>query len=263
MIGKIFKLFGKKKCLVLSGGAARGFAHIGVIKVLQENNIQFDAVCGTSMGSIIGAMYATGMKWQDMAELARKVNFMKLLKLPKLNMGIIRIETLVNYLSKYILPVKRFDKLKIPFISVCVDIENAEIFPICEGDLVSAVAGSCAIPGIFTPLKYQNRLLVDGGVLANFPVSIAKKYGYSLILGVNVQKYFYKEKIKNVFDILIKAFEMRNMLLDKMEEKECTVFLAPKLSPYSGANFNKAEDIIKTGEEIALEHLNNIKKYFK
>lgn len=161
--GKVFGLRGKPKVgLALSGGAARGLAHIGVIKAIENEGIPISFVAGTSVGSLIGALFAAGVGWQEMAELARKLKWRDLVSVSLSGLGLARTDKLQKIIDR-LLGGKRFEDLAIPFAAVAVDIASGEKVILKTGSVAEAVQASCSIPGIFEPVPLNGHLLVDGG----------------------------------------------------------------------------------------------------
>jgi NTE family protein len=156
--------------LVLSGGGARGFAHIGVMRVLERAGIQADVVAGTSIGAILGALYASGRSADEIYELAHETSWRDVFDL-SLQAGLIKGDKLHAFLAKLLPP--RFADLEKPFVITTTDIESGEEVVILEGDLVKAVRASSCFPGAFEPVEFEGRTLADGGIVNNLPVNAA------------------------------------------------------------------------------------------
>lgn len=189
--------------LALGSGAARGLAHIGVLKVLEENKIPIDFIAGTSMGALIGATYAAGLDVEQIEEIACNTDW-KLtarLFLPTLpRSGFVEGKRIKDFL-KALMGDPNIDTLKVPFAVVATDLLTGEEIVIHKGSLVEAVRASISIPVIFTPVRHQNRFLVDGGLVNPVPTSVAAKMGVDVIIAVNV--------IPSV-DIRMKRIRMKN-----------------------------------------------------
>ena len=189
--------------LALGSGAARGLAHIGVLKVLEENKIPIDFIAGTSMGALIGATYAAGLDIEQIEEIACNTDW-KLtarLFLPTLpRSGFVEGKRIKDFL-KALMGDSNIDTLKVPFAVVATDLLTGEEIVIHKGSLVEAVRASISIPVIFTPVRHQNRFLVDGGLVNPVPTSVAAKMGVDVIIAVNV--------IPSV-DIRMKRIRMKN-----------------------------------------------------
>ena len=274
--------------LVLSGGGARGIAHIGVLKVLEEQHIPIDAIAGTSMGAVVGGLYASGLtareiegimsslNWQDAFRdrppredltLRRKQedeNFLvkfplgirghKLL-LPK---GLIQGQRLNQILRRLTLPVARitnFDELPTPFRALATDLETGDGVTIASGDLTSAMRASMSAPGVFAPVERDGRLLVDGGISENLPVDIARSMGVDILIVVDVgSPLLTREKLNSVPVIsnqMIAILIQRNsrLQLDKLQAQD--ILIAPPLGDTSSFDFGNVKRVIAVGERAA------------
>lgn len=172
----------------LGGGAAKGFFHIGVLSVLEEYRIFPDIIAGTSMGSIIGALYASGLKAAEMKQMAIQIDWKKLMRLTDFTLpynGLIQGKR-IDDLLKSIIGNRTFSDLKTEFACVATDLRTGSQVVICEGLLIDAIRASISIPGIFTPKKIKGRYLVDGGLVNVVPVSVCRDMGADFVIGVNV-----------------------------------------------------------------------------
>ncbi len=280
-----------KTGLVLSGGGAKGFAHIGAIRVFEEAGLQFDYIGGTSMGSIFGSLYALGYHPDTMQKIVRQQNWDFLMsdkverryipieekqnadrfimtfpveeKKVKLKTGLYTGQMVDLLLSKYLSPAYRindFNKLPVPFLCIATDLSDGSNVVLDKGVLHKAIRASMSIPGYFTPVTRDGRLLVDGGVINNFPVEEIKKRGADIIIGVDVQTGLLGiEKLNSAIRVLdqVTAF-YRN----KANEKAVLLtdyYIKPELSAYDMMSFNDYEAIIKKGEEAARAQLPALK----
>ncbi len=177
----------KRIGLALSGGGARGFAHIGVLKVLAEHNIRFDMIAGTSAGSIIGGALAAGMSPAEMETMARKVGYINMMRPSFSFKGLLSSAPMDKFLRRE-LPVTRFEDLPIPFAAVAYDIKAGKETVLSEtGDLVTAIRASSAVPGAFAPVKGGNgELFVDGGVTNIMPVDVVRAMGADIVIAVDL-----------------------------------------------------------------------------
>jgi len=190
----------KKVGLALSGGAARGLAHIGVLKALEEGHIPIDMIGGTSMGALIGAAYARERKASVLEEIAIGVDWRKLAHLVDPNVfppwkGFVHGEKVKLFLNTLI-GETNFEELEIPFAAVAVDIESLEEIVIDKGPVLEAVRASISLPVIFTPVKWQGRFLVDGGVLNPLPVKVVREMGAEIVIAVNVSYAAQQRKVQ-------------------------------------------------------------------
>ncbi|MBN1151129.1 patatin-like phospholipase family protein [candidate division WOR-3 bacterium] len=266
--------------LVLSGGGARGFAHIGVLQVLERAGFRFDCISGTSMGSIVGGLYASGYTPCELEEMATEVNWgevfddgVKRRDLPldeRLNseryiggldfegfkpilpMGLIegqRIEELLSYLTWRTSTVEDFSKLPTPFICVAADVEKSEAVVLSEGSLYESMRASMSIPTIFTPVVLDRRLLVDGGTIRNFPVQDVKKLGADFVIGVDVgtptKKY---SEFHSAVDIINQVIGFSNTRENLEQRAMCDFLITPELENFSSYDFSNPDTFIKLGE---------------
>jgi len=262
--GYFSKIFRKKKvALVLGGGSARGFAHIGVLKVFQREKINFDLVVGTSIGAFIGAYYALGEDITRAEDIALKYDVRESLDimLPPV-MGLIKGERIYNVI-KDLLGETRFSDTKIPFVAVAADIENGQEYVFTEGSIAEAVRVSCSYPGIFVPQRINNHLLVDGGIVNTVPVSVAKRMGADIVVAVDVGFCVQAGEIKNIFGVILQAFQITGDVLNRYQAMEADIIIKPDLGSINQLDFASAAIAIQKGEIAALEKLKVVKKRVK
>ncbi|MGB0391697.1 MAG: patatin-like phospholipase family protein, partial [Salibacteraceae bacterium] len=274
--------------LVLSGGGALGLAHIGVLKVLEEKGIRPDFVVGTSMGSIVGGLYALGYTPEEIEEFVVNADWEEILSKniplnfvvteekydygrylidfpfkngkPKLPSGLIEGQLLTEALIEYTWSgtnYSSFDEFPIPFRCVGTDVSNGNEIIFKDGSLALAMRSSMAIPTVFTPVGLDSTLVVDGGVVNNFPVDIAQEMGADYIIGVNVTSGFKNaHDIDNMVGILYQIAMLPSN--EKLEEhiKLTDVYIHPDVSNFSASDFKKAIEIIATGEDMARKNIN-------
>jgi len=271
-----------KVALVLSGGGAKGLAHIPVLQTLDSLGIVPDLIIGTSMGSIVGGLYAMGYSGDEIAKIANDTNWDDLLGgdisledvsveekseykkylieldiingKPRLNSSLLRDQNLREFLAKKTFPVygiTNFDELSIPFRAMATDIVNGKEVIMKDGSLAVAMRASMSIPSVFQPVEYKNTLLVDGGILNNFPVDVAIDLGADFIIGSNVgngmlPKEELEEKMSN---ILFQTSMMSSNLKNDINVKLCDILIdhSPHLT-YSTGDFNKGKKIYEEGK---------------
>ncbi len=246
--------------LVLGAGSARGLAHIGVLQVLIENKIPFDFIVGSSMGAVIAAIYACGGDMYMTGKLASALNTSVLWDVGIPRMGFVsgkKIEHFLRLLTKG----KSFEDLDIPLAVVATDIENGEKIVIREGPVHTAVRASISIPGIFTPVRYGNRLLVDGAVAERLPVGVARDMGADIVIGVDVT--FAEDRqthIRNTLDVILQAIEiLERQIFTQITRHQATVLLQPRLGNIKSNEFGRAEECILKGRECAEAKLDEIR----
>ncbi len=281
-----FLLFAQKQPkvgLVLSGGGAKGFAHISVLKELEKAGVQIDYIGGTSMGAIVGGLYSAGYTASQIEKIISNANFIDLLqdKIPRseksyfektyaekhaialpikkgniaLPLGLSKGQNVLNFLTQLLAPVdniNNFSKLPIPFYCIATNIENGKEVLLDKGSLPLALRASASFPSLLNPVELNGQLLVDGGVTNNFPVDIMQKKGVDIILGVNVQGELYKKE--NLTSVATLLSQIINFQMYRKADKQIegvTVYMRPKIAEYSVIDFDKSEEILRQGEKTA------------
>ena len=199
--------------LVLGSGGARGLAHIGILRVLEREKIPIDLIVGTSMGSLIGGIYASGMDAVTMEEIAINISWQQTARFftPTISKAGLVDGNKIEKLLESFIGKKRIKDLKIPFATVSTDIENGKQAVIKNGKVSRAIRASCSIPGIFTPLKHRNRFLVDGGLVNPVPVDVAREMGADIVIGVNVIPAIIRKSKSHEIDKIEKALKGKNL----------------------------------------------------
>jgi NTE family protein len=241
----------KKAGLVLGGGAARGIAHIGVLKVFKRHKIPFDIVVGTSIGSLMAAIYALGLSLKDVEDIALKTTWKDLSDFALSKTGFLEGRNLERIIEG-LLQGKGFPDLKKDLGVVTTDIENGEEVVIKSGNLVKAIRTSCSIPGIFIPVRINGRLLVDGGLRSTVPSEIAKAMGADFIVAVDVGYCVRKGRISNIFQMLFQSIQIIGSELNRHETKAADIVIEVPLGQHiDQMAFDKAAEIISIGETAA------------
>lgn len=279
--------------VVLSGGGAKGLAHIGVLKVLEEEGVEISYIGGTSMGAIIGGLYASGYSAAELDSIFKEVDPDALLRdytprgsknfFEKRNDEIYAITlpfkkfklgfptavskglynyALVNKLTNHVRHIRDFNNLPIPFVCIATDIETGEEIVLNKGILPDAVLASGAFPSLYYPVEIDGRLLIDGGITNNYPVEEVKKMGADIIIGVDVQDELKsRDEIKGATGVLIQINNYQ--MIKKMEQKrkETDIYIKPDISSFSVIAFEEGSDIIQKGEEAARKMLDTLRAY--
>nr|WP_315150280.1 patatin-like phospholipase family protein [uncultured Flavobacterium sp.] len=268
--------------LVLSGGGAKGIAHIGVLKAIDSAGLKIDYVTGTSMGSIIGGLYSVGYSGNQIEKVTKQLNWDELLsgkpiykyvgidekdefgqysvevgikdKKVQTATGLIDSQELWLILNRMFLPVyniKDFSKFSIPFKCITTDLSNGKAIVISNGDIVKAVRASMAIPSVFTAVDSDKTKLVDGGIVRNFPVKDIKQMGADIVIGVNLFTGLPDiEKLDNVLDVFYQITQYRDAD-DLIEEKKlCNLVIEPPLEKYSAGSFEATDSIMDIGNAV-------------
>jgi NTE family protein len=255
-----------KVIVVLGGGGARGFAHVGVLKALREAQVPIDMVVGTSMGALVGSLYCSGIKLEDIENIAEDIRWTDIS-----NLGLTSLLTMVTSekllstekMEKYINKLignKYFFQLKTPFACVATDIKTGEKIIFKEGPVAPAARASANIPGLFAPVEYRQRFLVDGGLVENIPVSVAKLFDPDIIITIAVSADITKNSYSNVFSTLFQTIYIQGQQSDRNNLAMSDIVIAPKVSDISAIELNKAVECIDAGFLAGKNNLNKIKK---
>jgi NTE family protein len=277
--------------LVLSGGGAKGFAHIGVLKVLEEAGVKIDYIGGTSMGAVIGGLYASGYNATQIDSIFQATNFDELINdfiprssknfyekrndelyalvLPftKFKVGIPEALSkgmynfnLISKLTKHVRHVNDFNQLPIPFLCIGTDIETGEQVLLNKGNLALAIIASSAFPSLFSPVEIDGRLIVDGGVTNNYPIDEVRKLGADIIIGVDVQDDLLTRKsLKDATRILVQITNLHSIEKMKKNIEQTDIYVKPDIKEYGVISFDKGKEIITKGEEATFAVYEKIK----
>lgn len=250
--------------LALGGGGARGFAHIGLLQVFQENGIILDGIVGTSMGALVGGTYAVKTDIYYLGRLVEYLGWEDLIDIKFSRLGLVngaKVQTLIDLLTKG----KNFEDTFLKFWAVATDLHTGEAVVFKEGPLAPAIRASISIPGVFTPVVLEGKTLVDGAVVAGVPVNIAKMMQGDLTIGVNVGFDHTQHQVKNLFDVMSKVMDIMGNRLDSAQLPAADLVIAPELGKIGTMDFGKAEECIEIGRKAAAEaipHINElIEKY--
>lgn len=256
--------------LALGGGAARGLAHIGVLEVLEEEHIPVDVISGTSAGAVVGALYAIGRPAYDLYDVALEHGKKPLSLIdPALpRSGLIGGKRIKKLLNDLIGKRTRFKDTKIPFGCVATDILTGEEVDFKEGPVVDPICGSIAIPAVLNAVKYQDRYLVDGGLVNPVPVSLARDLGANFVIAVNVSpevasfaKHFNKKgQAPNIIQIIVQSIYIGTNCLTRNSIENADVVINPEVSRFGAGEFTKVEEIIFEGRRAAVEAMPGIRE---
>jgi NTE family protein len=277
--------------LVLSGGGAKGLAHIGVLKVIEEAGIKIDYIGGSSMGAIVGALYASGYSAAQLDSIFHEINFDILIQdevprssktfyekeetekyaltLPfdkfKISFpsGLSKGQNIYNLMTRLTMQlgnISDFSRMPIPFFCIASNIETGEQVILDSGSLAKAVSASGAIPSVFSPVKIDGKLLTDGGVTNNYPVSELRERGADIIIGVDVQDSLADRKqLRSVFEILTQINNFRTIGDMRNKIKLTDLYIKPDITNYSVLSFDKGAEIINSGEVAARKKIEQLK----
>ncbi|MBI4051271.1 MAG: patatin-like phospholipase family protein [Elusimicrobia bacterium] len=239
--------------LVLSGGGARGFAHVGAIEVLERGGFPIDVVAGTSIGAIVGSVYANGASVEKMREMVKKARFDQGTNLN--SFGLLRLFLVESLLStkkmeSYIrshIGDKQFHELKKPFACVAMDLKTGERILFKEGRVAPAVRASMNLPGLFKPVEYRHRYLVDGGVVDYIPVDAAKSLGAQYVIASVTEGDYTQAPITNVLLSLQQVIDIRGALLSNASRRKANFIVEPSVGDIDFYQFERSEESVERG----------------
>jgi len=239
--------------IALGGGGARGLAHIGVLKAMEEEDIPIGAISGTSVGAIIGGLYAAGITTSQMEQMTQELGWSSLTNYSRFS--VLRLmmtgqklstKNMEVYLRQHIGDT-RFDELKIPFVCVATDIQTGERLVFREGSVALAARASATIPGMFEPVPFRHRFLVDGGLVSNLPTDLVALMGADPIIAVDVTADFVHTQPKNVLDVLNQAIYIQSERLAQDELSRAQVVIRPQLDNITMMDLSRSDECIDAG----------------
>lgn len=250
--------------LALGGGGSRGLAHIGVIKVLEKQGVPIDYIAGTSIGALVGGLYAYFQDAGKLEEIFLIQKWQKVFSLVSASLrgGFLSQKKLEKYLQTEIGRINIQD-LKIPFIAITVDLLRGKEVKLAKGDLIQAMMASIAIPIVFKPVVYEKKVLVDGGLINPIPVDTVKTLGADSVIAVNLQSKYFVGRKPDLFNYGMRALEIFEYQLSREQLKKADVVIEPAVGYVGWDRFIKPKEIIAKGETAALAHLQEIKRLLK
>jgi NTE family protein len=281
--------------LTLSGGGAKGFAHIGVLHVIDSLGLKVDYISGTSMGSIVGGLYSAGYSAADIEEIALSIDWANvfgpspvlenihvrnryqagkfLIEVPFEKMRIVvrtgaiegqQLWDILEQLFFHLRETEHFDRFPTPFACVATNIETGEPVVMSSGDIISALRASSAIPAVFTAVEREGEYLLDGGSVNNFPVDVVKKMGAGYVIGVNVSHGLRKaEELKTPIDIIYQMGLFKNAALFEKNKQNTDLYISPDLDGFDASDFTDVRQIIERGKQMARSFIPELKDLAK
>lgn len=243
--------------LALAGGFARGIAHIGVLRVLQEADIPIDCVAGTSVGALIGASYCAGGSLEEMQNIGAVTSFTDFGRWTPSWLGLATNQRMEKYLSRFT-PAKSFEELKTPLAVATTDINAGVSVYYSHGPLAPVIRASCAYPGLFVPIQYDGRTLVDGFLTAPVPVEGALILGADIVIAVYLEAGNV-EAPRTFTDVLSRAFNILQRHSDLQWRTQADVIIEPDVKPFVWDDFTKTPEMVAAGEAAALAALPQIR----
>jgi NTE family protein len=249
--------------LVLGGGASRGFAHVGVIKILERNGIKPDIIVGSSAGSLVGALYAGGYTAEALEVIALGMEQSDIRDVTLPDRGFVKGELLQDFINQY-LDNRSIENLPIRFAAVATDLQSGDLKVFNRGNTGMAVRASSAIPGIFQPVEIGGRDYVDGGLLSSIPVHVAQQMKPDIIIAVDVsQDPASMVEIKDTFDVLSQTIAIMGRASSQAEAREADVVIKPDVREVGAIDFAAKKHAIEMGEKAALEKMSSIRAALK
>lgn len=237
--------------LALGGGAARGIAHIGVLKVIQELEIPIHAVAGTSVGSIIGALVADEKRWDEIDAFRREIAWSKLLQPSFSGLGLAKTSRLEAFIDEAV-GSKRIEDLALPYAAVAVDIATMEEVVFRKGPIAHAARASSSVPGIFEPVIDNDRALVDGGVANNLPTEIVRQLGVDIVIAVDLNGQIGdRGHPSNLFDVSYRSFAALIWNTSRSGREAADILIEPEIAHINYHELGKADELFAAGESAA------------
>ncbi len=234
--------------LALGGGAARGFAHIGVIKALETQGIVPDIIVGTSAGSVVGSLYASGYSWAELQRLAMKLDESSLTDWAIFDRGVLKGDALEKFINQSVAG-KPIEGLKRKFAAVATDLGDGKPAVFTVGNVGQAVRASSSIPGVFSPMVIRGREYVDGGVVAPIPVHAARQLGADIVIAVDISERPSGKHNQGTMDVLLDTMSIMGTTLGSYELRDADVVIHPNIAGLPSANFQQRNEAILRGEQ--------------
>jgi NTE family protein len=249
--------------LALSGGAARGIAHVGVLKVLAEHRVPIDFVAGTSAGSVAGGALASGMSLEEIEKLSRSLRWRDMGRMTLSRLGVQSNARLEEFIRK-LLPVTRFEEMPIPFAAVATDLHTGEAVVMSgEGDVPFAIRASCTIPGWYVPVVDEHgRQLVDGGLVANVPAAAARSLGADVVIAVDVNAEGAKflGPPQSAIGVIFQSMMVVQRTVSVLQLQDADIVIRPRVGHIRWDEMKRADEMIAAGEEAARRTIARIQR---
>lgn len=244
--------------VALGGGFARGIAHIGVLRVLEENGIPVHCIAGTSVGALVAATYASGTPLSEMEEQGASTRFRDFGRWTVSRMGMASNERLEEYLHKFT-PARYFQEMKVPLCIVATDLISGESVYFTEGEIGPALRASCAYPGLFLPVEYRNHILVDGFLTETVPAPALRKMGADIVISVHLEPGLLDGKPRNTIEVISRSFSIIQMAATQRWRSMTDVLIEPDVHHVLWDEFVKTPQLVAAGEAAARAALPQIR----
>lgn len=239
---------------VLGAGSSRGFAHIGVLKILEANKIPVHMIIGTSAGSFVGSLYAYGLTSFQLQKMATTLDKNDIIDLTVPDNGFVRGERLEEYINTMVKNTP-IEKMRIPFYAVAANVQNGQETVFSRGNTGTAVRASCSIPGIFRPVKIEGKMYVDGGVVSPIAVDAARRLGADVVIAVDISADIDTRQPEGTVETILQAIGIMHSKISAIQLAKADVVIRPKVGKIGSADFDRRHDAMIEGEKAALEAL--------
>jgi NTE family protein len=248
-----------KVAVVLGAGVSRGFAHVGVLKVLEAQKIPIHLIVGTSAGSVVGSIYASGIDAFQLQKMALAVQKDDVVDLTIPDNGFIRGDKLENYINKAVQNCA-LERLRLPFLAVATNVRTGEETVFATGNTGKAVRASCSIPGVFQPVRIGDRTYVDGGVVSPVAVDAAKKAGADIVIAVDISAGFARTLPQGILETILQSIDIMYAKIAAVQIRNADVVIRPRVSHINSSDFDRRHEAILEGEKAAVEALPQIQQ---
>jgi NTE family protein len=249
--------------LALGGGFARGLAHIGVLKVLEEENIPIHAVAGTSVGALVGAAYCSGLSVAELEDISSHVRFKHFARWTLSRYGFASNQRMIGFLNS-VLKVKTFEELQIPLAVAATDFSTGEGVVFRSGPLIDPVRASCAYPGMFLPVKIDGRLLIDGMLAHAVPTQPLRESSTDRVLAVSLKaRWTGSEGPRHLFDVIGQCFAIAQEMNCKLWRSACDLVVEPEVGDYKYDDFEHSAALIRAGESAMRAAMPEVRKWLQ
>ncbi len=243
--------------LALGSGAARGLAHIGVLKALKEHNIDVDIISGSSAGALIGGLYCCGISPDMIRKLAIQIDKKMWMDLTVPRKGVLKGDRIEEIL-KLVTGGRRIEELDKKLIIVATDLNKSEKVIIRKGPVYKAIRASISIPGFFEPVRIEDKILVDGGVVDRVPVTVLKEEGADFVIAADVGFSDYQSRLFHVFDIIQKSIDIMAERILEVDLAYADILLKPPLSHIESSKFEMVDECFQIGYDTTIKEIDNI-----
>lgn len=246
-----------KVAVVLGAGVSRGFAHVGVLKVLESHKVPIHLIVGTSAGSFVGSIYASGIDAFHVQKMALAIQKDEVVDLTIPDNGFIRGEKLESFVNKAVQNVV-IERLKIPFRAVSTNVQTGEEVVFAMGNTGKAVRASCSIPGVFQPVRIGDKAYVDGGLVSPVPVDAARKAGADVVIAVDISAGVAKTHPQGILETILQSIDIMYAKIAEVQIRNADVVIRPRVSHINSSDFDRRHEAILEGEKAAAEALPKI-----